>query len=133
MGISSLLGFGNEISGVLDSAGDLIDRTFTSDEERLQAQEVIEKLQAEGAKGQHRSLFVAGWRPFIGWTCGLSLFYAHIGQHIANWILIAFFQDTPLLPEIPQDSLQTLTYLALAILGVYGSQRTVEKIAGKTK
>src|SRR6056300_1863198 len=27
------------------------------------------------AEAQHRSIFVAGWRPFIGWVCGIALAY----------------------------------------------------------
>ena len=28
------------------------------------------------AEASHRSVFVAGWRPFIGWVCGIGLGYA---------------------------------------------------------
>ena len=30
------------------------------------------------AEAQHRSIFVAGWRPFIGWVCGVALAYHFI-------------------------------------------------------
>ena len=30
------------------------------------------------AEAGHRTLFVAGWRPFIGWVCGTALLYNFI-------------------------------------------------------
>ena len=42
----------------------------------IDPQKLIE-LQAEINKieAQHRTIFVAGWRPFIGWVCGFALAY----------------------------------------------------------
>ena len=38
------------------------------------AQELAKgQLEINKAEAQHKSLFVAGWRPFIGWTCGIAL------------------------------------------------------------
>jgi TorA maturation chaperone TorD len=31
----------------------------------------------------HQSVFVAGWRPFIGWICGIGLFWAFVLQPMA--------------------------------------------------
>ncbi len=45
----------------------------------IDPQKLIE-LQAEINKieAQHRTIFVAGWRPFIGWVCGVALAYNFI-------------------------------------------------------
>jgi hypothetical protein len=34
------------------------------------------QIEINKAEAQHKSIFVAGWRPFIGWTCGIALMLA---------------------------------------------------------
>ena len=54
----------------------------------LDPQRLIE-LQAEINKleAQHRSIFVAGWRPFIGWICGFALAYNFIIRDLFIWVI----------------------------------------------
>lgn len=68
------------------------------------------------------NLFVSGWRPFIGWVCGLGLFY----QFIVYPILISF------VPKIAQLDMGTLLTLLMGLLGLSG-MRTFEKMKGVTK
>ena len=74
----------NPLAGIAGSVMDGLDDLFTSDEERANARlkmtEALQKphvLQAmaniESAK--HKSVFVAGWRPAIGWVCAIGLGY----------------------------------------------------------
>ena len=43
------------------------------------AQELLKgQLEVNKTEAAHKSLFVAGWRPAIGWICGLALFYSTI-------------------------------------------------------
>ena len=86
----------------------------------LQAQLEINKAEAE-----HKSLFVAGWRPFIGWICGLSIFWAFLGQPILGWLMVANGIEA-LPPAIATDR---LFELVLAMLGI-GGLRTFEKLKG---
>jgi len=74
-------------------------------------------------EAQHRSIFVAGWRPFIGWTCGLALFYHFIVQPI-----LVFFMDKP----APSFDMSTLSTILMGMLGL-GGLRTFEKYKGKSK
>ena len=41
--------------------------------EKQMHEQVMGQLEVNKAEAQHRSIFVAGWRPFIGWTCGIAL------------------------------------------------------------
>ena len=82
----------------------------------LQAE--INKLEA-----QHRSLFVAGWRPAIGWTCAVGLTFPFIINPLLQW-----YSGKPG-PELP---LEALTTLIVSLLGL-GGLRTVEKLTGRTK
>jgi hypothetical protein len=86
----SLLGIGSIIEGI----GKIADDLFTSDEERLQialkekaidAQLIKGQLDVNVAEAQHKSLFVAGWRPFIGWVGGIALAYQFILYPLMVW------------------------------------------------
>ena len=89
---------------------------------QLQAaqQAEINKVEAGSA-----SLFVAGWRPFIGWVCGAGLAWSFVGQPVATWA-IAAFDLTATLPLSPTDG---LLELVLAMLGL-GGLRTFERLKG---
>jgi len=44
------------------------------------AQELAKgQLEINKAEAASRNMFVAGWRPFIGWTCGIALFWHFVG------------------------------------------------------
>jgi|TARA_R110000744_G_scaffold116254_2_gene217371 hypothetical protein len=73
----------------------------------------------------HRSIFVAGWRPFIGWICGFALAYNFIIRDLFIWILKP--ADIP--PALQMEHLMTVL---LGMLGL-GGLRTYEKIKDKTK
>lgn len=97
-----------------------------------------EKHAQELAKGQlevnkveagHRSAWVAGWRPFIGWVCGVALAWhfvlAPVTMFIASWLNVTL----PALPEFDMGSLMTVL---MGMLGL-GGLRTFEKAKGLTK
>jgi hypothetical protein len=71
------------------------------------------------------NVFVSGWRPFIGWTCGLALAYQYVLAPIAFWLAMSL----GLLIEAPPKLDETLWQLVLAMLGM-GGLRTFEKIKG---
>lgn len=81
---------------------------------------------AEAASG---SVFKGGWRPFIGWTCGLAFFYHFVGQPLAIFILTVSGMEIPALPEFEMGTL--LTVLG-GMLGI-GGLRTYEKQKGLTQ
>ncbi len=85
----------------------------------VKVQSEINKMEA-----QHRSVFVAGWRPFIGWICGLALAYNFIIRDVIAWV-----SPDAIPPAIQMDQLITIL---LGMLGL-GGLRTFEKIKDKTK
>jgi hypothetical protein len=130
--------FGGGATSLVDGVGTAFDKLFTSDEEKLAAEAVLAKiaqqphiLQAEINKVEaaHRSIFVAGWRPYLGWGCATALLWHYMGYDIAVWVTVNWFPGA-VLPEI--SGTETLTSLVMALLGM-GGLRTVEKIRGKTK
>jgi hypothetical protein len=85
-----LLGVGELVTGI----GKVADDLFTSDEERLKIALQEKALETDLVKGQmdidkteaqHPSVFVAGWRPFIGWVGGVALAYQFIIYPLMVW------------------------------------------------
>jgi hypothetical protein len=76
-------------------------------------------------EAQHPNLFVAGWRPFIGWTCGVSLWWQFMGNSIFEWIVKLLGKDI----KPPELNTEGLITILLALLGL-GSMRMMEKIRG---
>ena len=98
---------------------------------------MAERHAHELAKGQievnkneanHKSIFVAGWRPFIGWTCGLALLYHYLIQPM----LIFAFTAYGITIELPTFDMASLMTVLLGMLGL-GGLRTFEKYKGVSK
>jgi hypothetical protein len=85
----------------------------------------LEVNQAEAASG---SLFVAGWRPFIGWVCGSAFAYKYVLAPVLVAILPLF--GVPF--ALPAIALDEMLPILLGMLGL-GAFRTYEKIKGATK
>jgi hypothetical protein len=79
-------------------------------------------VNAEEAKSTN--WFVAGWRPFIGWVCGVGLLYVAIAEPVARFLAQVMFGYTGAFPVI--DTSVTMQVL-LGMLGL-GVMRTAEKL-----
>ena len=86
----------------------------------------IEVNKAEAASG---SFFKGGWRPFVGWVCGVAFAYHFIIQPLVIFILTAIGMD---IPDLPEFDMGTLLPVLGGILGI-GGLRTYEKHKGLTK
>lgn len=76
----------------------------------------------------HRNVFVAGWRPFIGWNCGIALSMHFVGLPIIQ--VVALYADFE--PPVINFDMETLMTVLLGMLGL-GGLRTYEKIKGISK
>ena len=95
------------------------------DLEELRLALSADQIQADVNKeeAQNTSLFVAGWRPFIGWVCGVAFAYHFIVQP-----LLAFsIANSGGKVELPIFDMQTLSTVLMGMLGL-GGLRTIEKI-----
>lgn len=137
--LSSLLGGG--VAKPIDALGNVFDKLFTSDEERLAAEAVLKKLEQHPAELQvelnkieagHRSVFVAGWRPAIGWVCAAGLAMYFLPQYgIASYLWITTVLKAGALVPFPATA-DGLFELVIAMLGM-GSLRSLEKLSGRAK
>lgn len=141
MGLVSTVGkflSGGNISEPIDSIGRIIDEVYTNPEEKLEKQALLERIrqkpgfvQAEINKveAQHRSRFVAGWRPFIGWVCGTALAYNFILRDLIAWGIAITNTVVESPPELAMEHLMTVL---LGLLGL-GGMRTYEKVKRVSK
>ena len=88
------------------------------------AQEVIKgQLEINKTEAAHNSLFVAGWRPAIGWVCCLGM--------AGNFLIIPFVNMALELLEtgvvVPMIELDLMMPVLMGMLGL-GAMRTVEKV-----
>lgn len=74
------------------------------------------QIETNKEEAKHESIFVAGWRPFIGWTCGIGLFWNFVGYPLAGW-LAEYFNPEFVPPALLSENLLELT---LAMLGMAG-------------
>lgn len=91
--------------------------------QELEASIVVAQTQINMAEAQHSSLFVSGWRPAIGWICGMSLFYNFIFAPLFAYIAALVSPGAPPLPDLDYSALMTIL---LGMLGL-GGLRTLEK------
>ena len=87
----------------------------------VQGQLEINKMEAT-----HKSIFVAGWRPAIGWICGAGLAWNFIVQPVILWLAFTLDAD---LSGAPSLDIAELMGLLMGMLGM-GGLRTYEKRAG---
>jgi len=89
----------------------------------------IETIKTNQAEAKHRSVWVAGWRPAIGWSCSLGIAWLFIGHPVATWIAMLMGYSSMVMPTIPTDILLELTFAMLGMAGL----RTFEKLKGVSK
>ena len=133
------------VSALFDVGGKLIDRLWPDPQQRDAAKMRLVELQQNGelaelaaetdlAKGQlkineeeakHSKLFVAGWRPFIGWVCGVAFAYHFILQPVIVFAMVTQGREL----HLPEFNIDQLFTVLMGMLGL-GGLRTVEKIKG---
>jgi hypothetical protein len=126
------------ISAALDLGNTLISRIFPDPEKAAQAKLELLKLQQSGElasmtaqtdinkeEAKSSSIFVSGWRPFVGWVCGSAFALHYLLLPVANFILVMTGHKEVIL----SFDMQTLLTLLMGLLGL-GGYRTVEKVKG---
>jgi hypothetical protein len=93
------------------------------------AQELAKgQMEINAVEAANSNVFVSGWRPFIGWTCGLGMFGNFITIPFSNFVL-ALFEVDIVIPLVP---LETMMPVLMGMLGL-GAMRTYEKKSGVSK
>ncbi len=136
------------LGGIVQAVGQIADDLITTDKERLDAELELRrlgieerKIEADLVRGQldvnraeaaSSSLFVAGWRPAIGWVGAVALGYQFLAYPLLVWAW-ALLQARGLVPAglQPPPMLDTdaLWVVLSGMLGIAGL-RSVEKVKG---
>ena len=115
----------NVITGIIDKVVDNVDRFTLDKEEKANLIAEINKAQLEVNKVEAGStnIFVSGWRPFVGWTCGIALCYHFVLQPFLVFLLYSFGYQI----DLPAFQMETLTTILFGLLGL-GGMRSLEKV-----
>lgn len=138
--LTAILGFltsSGAIKAILDRIPNPTERAKAEQEFQLKLMENEQKLVEIMAKSDENqvevnkeeakssSLFVSGWRPFIGWVCGSAFAYFYIVQPFLSFILTAAGHPIAL----PRVEFGEMSSVLLGMLGL-GGMRTWEKTKG---
>jgi hypothetical protein len=129
------------IQALLPVASSVIDRVIPDKEaaEKAKREMQIElvnnindiakaQIEVNKTEAAHRNVFVAGWRPFIGWVCGAAFAYHFVLQPIFVFALAAYGVSL----DLPSFDMGALMTVLTGMLGL-GGLRTFEKMKGAAK
>lgn len=87
----------------------------------LADKQITAQIEVNKVEAAHKSIFIAGWRPAIGWICGFALLYSTIISPILGiWV------------TVPEVDTSLLTTVLMGMLGL-GAMRTFEKTKGVSR
>lgn len=126
------------ISLILGAMGPVLDKLIPDPNARnqfslqllsaLQAAD-LSQLKVNEAEAQNPNVFVAGWRPFIGWICGAALLYQYLFFPLAVYVA-SFFSEQAVTRLLNAPKLDdNLWQLLIGMLGL-GALRSFEKVKG---
>lgn len=90
---------------------------------------VAGQIELNKIEAQSTSLFVAGWRPAIGWICASAYAYNFVVQPVLTFILLAMGVMIPTLPVLDWTE---LSIVMMGMLGL-GGMRSFDKLKGTSK
>jgi hypothetical protein len=123
---------GGSITETAKGVADVVDKFIQTPDEEAAFKTVMARMAQEPGLAQielnkvsaaHRTVFVAGARPFILWVCGCGLAFSFLVNPVIQWIT----EDPG--PDLP---LEMMIDLVIGMLGLAGL-RTVEKLTGVAK
>lgn len=143
--MSPLLAVGSLVAPAVEK---LLDRLFPDPEQKAKAlldlkkeenqqilaelnialQEELAQTSINQEEAKSSNLFVAGWRPFIGWICGVAFAYHFIIQPLLAFILSVAGHKV----DLPVFDMDTLSTVLMGMLGLSGL-RTLEKVKKTAK
>ena len=125
------------IAPIFELGKSLIERWFLDPAKKAEAEaqfmlmmqeqdfkKVLGQLEVNAAEAASPHIFVAGWRPFVGWCCGLGFLWATIAQPMVAWVAAASGWPAP-----PAIDTEVLLYVLGGMLGL-GTLRSFEKTKG---
>ena len=125
--ISGLLGIADKVAGSL----------FETEEEKSRAKVAIldamsqvdlAQIGINTVEAQSRHLWTSGWRPAIGWSCSVAVFFQFVFNPLLQWLSSIFGLAIPPMPSFENYIFE----LMAGMLGIAGL-RSWDKQKGLTK
>jgi hypothetical protein len=126
------------IDSVLSIGSTILDRVIPDTNARNAAKEelaraindqdfqlALEQIKVNEAEASSDSIFKSGWRPAIGWVCGIAFSLHFVFFPILDWFLVLFGHTAIVIPF----DMSTLMTVLGGLLGL-GGLRTFEKMKG---
>lgn len=119
------------IDKLIQPVSDILDKFVADKDLKIKLSHELEKeiislnkaqLEVNKVEAANENVFVSGWRPFIGWACGVSLAYHFIAEPMIQYIFIA----NGIQFETPEFDFSQLSTIVMAMLGM-STLRTYEK------
>jgi len=128
---------------IVKNVGSIIDNLHTSEEEKNDAKIKLKEIEAQINKAQSdinladakstaggiSGMLQRSWRPLIGMSCALAIFWEYVLKQFLMFFIATFNYETAPLPELDMG---TLMPLVMALLGM-GALRSYEKKNKLTK
>ena len=92
------------------------------------AEQSAQQSEVNKVEAANSNVFVAGWRPAIGWTCAMAFMFMYVVAPLATWVA-AFFNHIVPIPQFDTNALMSLT---TGMLGL-GAMRSFDKKQGTSK
>lgn len=89
----------------------------------------VAQIETNTAEAQSAHWFVASWRPAIGWSCAIGIFWMAVGAPFIQFFANIAGAHITEVPTIPEDMIMELTFAMLGMAGL----RTFEKLRGVTR
>lgn len=130
--LAGILGLSPLISGILSIIDKIVPDTKTRDQIKYELELYMATSDFQNAMGQQEiakvdqasdSLWQAGWRPFIGWICGISFGWQFVLVPVIVFFCGLFGHKVPL----PEFDMATMMTVLMGMLGL-GGYRTYEKL-----
>lgn len=139
------------IGGIVEAVGKIADDLFTSDDERAKAALEASRIEIDAYRAEterfggqleinkteaaHASVFVAGWRPGVGWVSVVALAYQFVAYPLLTWGWSAMQASGLIADHLtppPLLDVEALMVLVTGMLGIAGA-RTWEKLKGAAR
>lgn len=117
------------ISSIADAATKILGKFFPDADEKMklkfqqatleiqnEAANALAQLEVNKVEAASPHWFVASWRPFCGWICGLGLLYSFVGQPFLSWASMVFKIPTP--PALDADVLMVVLSSMLGMASI---------------
>jgi len=119
------------INSTFNGLSNVLDEVITTKEEKAKVDIEFNKLQTEINKleAQHASIFVSGWRPFVGWVCATGLGFNYVIRPVMNYVILLLNNGIPTMATMSMSEMLTLL---TGMLG-FGALRSYEKRKNKAR